>query len=143
RRGGRLRRAAPRPGAGRGGPRPHHVRGDEAARGGAGLPRKGAERAVVLPPGRGGLLARRVDARAGGPYHRNPRRRHAPLRLPDRGRRTRLLSPRYRIVSAPPPLDLQSVVTHGKEQVFCELDGEMVLMSVRHGEYYRLDEVGS
>ncbi len=46
-------------------------------------------------------------------------------------------------MSAPPPLDLQSVVTHGKEQVFCELDGEMVLMSVRHGEYYRLDEVGS
>ena len=46
-------------------------------------------------------------------------------------------------MTATPPLTLQSTVSHGKDQVFCELDGEMVLMSISNGEYYRLDDVGS
>jgi len=40
-------------------------------------------------------------------------------------------------------ISVDTVVTHGDEQVSCEIDGEIVLMSVENGEYHRIDEIGS
>ena len=40
-------------------------------------------------------------------------------------------------------LDRAAVVTQSPDQVSCELDGQVVLMSVGQGSYYRIDEIGS
>lgn len=40
-------------------------------------------------------------------------------------------------------IDLDTVVSHSGDLVSCELDGEVVLMSIENGSYYRIDEVGS
>ena len=40
-------------------------------------------------------------------------------------------------------IDRDTVVAQSPEQVSCELDGEVVLMSVEQGNYYRIDEIGS
>ena len=40
-------------------------------------------------------------------------------------------------------LHRESVVTHSLDQVSCEVDGVVVLMSVENGEYYKLNDVSS
>jgi hypothetical protein len=41
------------------------------------------------------------------------------------------------------PIDLSSVVAQGNDHVAAEVDGEVVMMSVRKGNYYGLDLIGS
>ncbi len=38
---------------------------------------------------------------------------------------------------------MDTVVAHGEDLVSCELDGEVVLMSIENGSYFRIDEIGS
>jgi hypothetical protein len=40
-------------------------------------------------------------------------------------------------------IELDTVVTHSEDLVSCELDGEVVLMSIANGSYFRIDEIGS
>ncbi len=40
-------------------------------------------------------------------------------------------------------IDLETVVSHSADLVSCELDGEVVLMSIESGAYFRIDEIGS
>ena len=40
-------------------------------------------------------------------------------------------------------IQLHTVVSHGPDQLFCDLDGEIVLMSITRGQYYYLNQVGS
>ena len=40
-------------------------------------------------------------------------------------------------------LDLDTVIAQGEEQVSCEVDGEVVLMSVENGAYYKMDDIAS
>jgi len=40
-------------------------------------------------------------------------------------------------------INLNTVVARSDGQVSCDLDGEVVLMSVEKGEYYRIDDIGS
>jgi Coenzyme PQQ synthesis protein D (PqqD) len=41
------------------------------------------------------------------------------------------------------PMTLETLIGQGKELLSCEVDGEMVLMSVESGQYYYLNQVGS
>jgi hypothetical protein len=43
----------------------------------------------------------------------------------------------------PRTLSLESRVVASPEQVSCELDNELVILNLRNGEYYGLDEVGA
>lgn len=42
-----------------------------------------------------------------------------------------------------PKLTLQSTISAAKEQVSCELDGEMVILNLEDGVYYGLNRIGS
>ena len=41
------------------------------------------------------------------------------------------------------PLSLDTIVTVSPEQLSCTLGDETVLMSIAHGEYYYLNDIGS
>ncbi|MCK6481026.1 MAG: PqqD family protein [Planctomycetes bacterium] len=43
----------------------------------------------------------------------------------------------------PPPLTLDTVVRHGEEILYRDLDGEAVLVDLRSGHYFGLDPVGT
>jgi len=40
-------------------------------------------------------------------------------------------------------IQLDTVVQQGPEQLSCELDGETVLLSIQHGQYYYFNQIGS
>lgn len=41
------------------------------------------------------------------------------------------------------PLGLQTLVQASREQVFCDLDGEAVILHLKAGMYYGMDAVGT
>jgi hypothetical protein len=41
------------------------------------------------------------------------------------------------------PLQIDTVIGQGKELLSCEVDGEMVLMSIESGQYYYLNQIGN
>ena len=46
-------------------------------------------------------------------------------------------------IAEPASLTLDTVITHGDDQVFTIVDGEAVLMSVETGKYFKLDDIGT
>lgn len=40
-------------------------------------------------------------------------------------------------------IGMNSIITHSTEQVSCELDGEVVLLSVENGKYDHMNEIAS
>ena len=40
-------------------------------------------------------------------------------------------------------INYESLVTQGEEQVFCEIDGEVIILSINCGKYYCIDDIGS
>lgn len=40
-------------------------------------------------------------------------------------------------------IQLDTVVRQGPDQLSCELDGETVLLSIRYGQYYYFNQIGS
>ena len=58
---------------------------------------------------------------------------------------TRVLSENHLVARKEPmpTIQLDTVVRQGTDQLSCELDGETVLLSIQHGQYYYLNQVGS